>query len=74
VTRRCARPGCPGAAEATLSYNYAERTVWVDDLTVEPHPMLHDLCAEHAARLGVPMGWTRRDRRSAPGYHQRLSA
>lgn len=74
MTRRCARPGCLAPAEATLSYNYRERTVWVDDLTPEPHPMLHDLCGDHAARLGVPLGWTRRDRRSAPGYDHRLSA
>src|SRR5690349_2184396 len=29
-TPRCARPGCGAAADATLSYDYASRTVWLD--------------------------------------------
>lgn len=64
VNRRCARPGCPRPAEATLSYSYPERLVWVDDLTPDGHPMVHDLCEHHATSLSVPKGWERHDRRA----------
>jgi hypothetical protein len=61
--RTCARPGCNEAAGATLSYDYAARTVWLDHRALEDHPMSHDLCAAHADRLRVPVGWSLQDRR-----------
>lgn len=63
MSRKCARPGCGGAAVATLSYSYAEGVVWVEDLTPQAHPMVHDLCGPHADDLRVPRGWTCRDTR-----------
>jgi hypothetical protein len=64
-TRLCAKPGCGATATASLSFHYASRTAWVDDLEPEPSPMAHDLCAAHADRLRVPLGWAREDRRAA---------
>lgn len=48
---------------ATLSYSYGDGIVWVEDLIPEPHPMVHDLCAEHAKSVKVPRGWELRDMR-----------
>lgn len=63
MTRHCARPGCNGQAAATLTYDYANRTAWLDHLAGEAHPMNHDLCAHHADGLSVPRGWQLDDRR-----------
>jgi len=52
---------------ATLSYAYAESTVWLEDLAAEPHPMVHDLCGIHADTVRVPRGWVLRDGRVAAG-------
>ena len=61
--RLCARNSCQEPATATLTVHYAARTAWIDDLADEPEPAGHDLCAAHANRLGVPLGWEREDRR-----------
>ena len=68
---RCARPGCGAPATATLSYHYASRTAWLHDVGEEVDPSRYALCAAHADRLQVPVGWTREDRRSAarPLFH-----
>jgi hypothetical protein len=63
MSRTCARPGCSTAAAATLTYDYAGRAAWVENLSIEAHPMSYDLCAEHAGTLKVPHGWTLEDRR-----------
>jgi len=62
--RLCAHNGCDARATAMLSYNYAGRIAWLDDLDDQPVPPGHDLCAAHADRLGVPLGWEREDRRT----------
>ena len=64
MRRSCARPACGGLATATLSYDYANATVWLEALAAEAHPMVHDLCDRHAARLSVPQGWELVDRRA----------
>ena len=61
--RQCNRPGCAGLAVATLAYNHAHATAWLDDLSAETHPSTYDLCRRHAAHLAVPVGWELRDRR-----------
>ena len=38
----------------------------LEDLSVESHPMVHDLCALHADGLSVPRGWSLSDERSGP--------
>jgi hypothetical protein len=64
MNRHCARPGCHGYASSTLSYDYADHTVWLQALSAEDHPMTHDLCDHHADTLSVPRGWELQDRRS----------
>ena len=63
MSRTCARPGCNASAAATLSYDYDARKVWLEGQADEAHPMRYDLCAEHADRLCVPVGWDLDDRR-----------
>jgi hypothetical protein len=62
-SRTCAKPGCHTSATATLTYDYGNRTAWIERLNDEPHPMRYDLCADHAESLRVPQGWERRDQR-----------
>jgi hypothetical protein len=62
-SRHCVRPGCGAIAEATLTYHYASRTAWLDDLDGETEPATYELCTQHADRFTVPLGWDREDRR-----------
>lgn len=62
--RHCARPTCSAPAAASLTYHYGSRSVWVDNLDEEREPSAYDLCAGHAARLRVPVGWQLEDRRT----------
>jgi len=61
-TSQCARPGCGGAPTAVLTYHYASRTVWLDDLG-EVDGSSWSMCAGHADNLRVPVGWACEDRR-----------
>jgi Protein of unknown function (DUF3499) len=62
-SRTCAKPGCASPASATLTYDYAARTAWVELLDGEVHPMSYDLCTDHADGMKVPQGWSLQDRR-----------
>ena len=62
-SRTCAKPGCNTSATATLTYDYAGSTAWVEHLNDEAHPMRYDLCQDHAGALTVPRGWALQDRR-----------
>jgi hypothetical protein len=62
-SRTCAKPGCNTSASATLTYDYASSTAWVERLHDEAHPMRYDLCPGHADGLRVPQGWALQDRR-----------
>lgn len=64
--RRCSRTGCRWPASATLTFGYVERTVWVEDLRPTKERNAYDLCAAHAERTTVPIGWTKDDLRVAP--------
>ena len=64
--RRCSRSSCRWPASASLTYAYAKRVVWIEDLTPQPHPAAYDLCAAHAERLAVPIGWDKEDLRIVP--------
>jgi hypothetical protein len=64
--RRCSRNGCRWPASASLTYAYAKKVVWIEDLTPQPHPAAYDLCAAHAERLAVPLGWAKEDLRVVP--------
>jgi hypothetical protein len=63
MTRQCARPDCADHATSTFGSDYRESTVWLVDLTEEPHPSTYDMCRRHANALSVPVGWQLRDRR-----------
>jgi hypothetical protein len=63
-SRLCARPGCGAPAAAALTFQYGNRTVFLDDLGMN-EPFSIDLCAPHADRTAPPMGWTGQDRRMA---------
>ena len=54
---------CAAPATSTLTYQYGERAVWVDDLTDVRDPHGYDLCDPHAQGLKVPAGWSLHDRR-----------
>lgn len=62
-SRLCVRPGCGEPAVGAFTYNYALRTVWLDDLGPK-EPGQHDLCLAHANRMKPPLGWAVEDRRS----------
>lgn len=63
--RLCGRPGCGQEASASLTFQYASRRVWLDDLG-DAEPATIDLCMHHADRLSVPVGWSGQDRRTLP--------
>ncbi|MFA5565918.1 MAG: DUF3499 family protein [Acidimicrobiia bacterium] len=63
MRRSCARTACSNQPTATLSYDYANRMVWLEVLSAEAHPMTHDLCTSHADRVSVPLGWHLSDHR-----------
>jgi hypothetical protein len=47
-----------------MSYDYADRTVWLDDLESPVRPGFgYALCEGHAQRMTPPVGWTLEDRR-----------
>ena len=62
--RLCNRPACGTAAAASLTFQYVNRRVWLDNLYDDPDPAMIDLCAFHADRVSVPVGWSGEDRRS----------
>jgi hypothetical protein len=57
TVRQCSRTACAAPAVITLTYEYRRSQVWLDELTPERDPHGYDLCAGHAARLSVPLGW-----------------
>ena len=67
MSRSCARPGCGRPAVATLSYAYADGTVWLEDLAEGAHPMGPGLCSLPAGPLRGPPGWELCDQRSPDG-------
>lgn len=58
LKRQCSRTACNTAAVATLTFVQADGTAVVGPLATYAEPHTYDLCADHAARLTVPRGWT----------------
>ncbi len=56
-----------------MTYDYANRSAWIDQLDAEASPAGYDLCDTHADNLGVPSGWTRSDRRAPPSPFARVA-
>ncbi|MCA1690916.1 MAG: DUF3499 family protein [Acidimicrobiales bacterium] len=71
--RLCSRPGCAQPATATLVFQYADRTLWLQDLA-ERDPHTIDLCTMHADRLSPPRGWVGEDRRRTAAGPPALAA
>ena len=61
----CAHPGCDGTVAAVLSYDYANRTAWLDVPATEGG---WALCDQHADGMSVPLGWALVDRRKPTLY------
>ncbi|HZU73124.1 MAG TPA: DUF3499 family protein [Acidimicrobiales bacterium] len=61
--RLCVRPDCSAPAEVALTYDYSQRTVWLDDLEEPMAVGAWGMCIGHANSLTVPSGWSRVDRR-----------
>lgn len=57
MVRRCSRTACGLPAVATLTYVYADSMAVLGPLSDVVVPGAFDLCAEHASRMSVPMGW-----------------
>ena len=57
MVRRCSRTACGLPAVATLTYVYADSTAVLGPLADAMVPGAFDLCADHASRTSVPMGW-----------------
>lgn len=57
IQRRCSKPSCSTSAIATLTYVYADCTAVLGPLSTAPEPHCYDLCAPHADKLTVPLGW-----------------
>ena len=57
MVRRCSRTACGLPTVATLTYVYADSTAVLGPLSDVAVPGAFDLCAEHASRTSVPMGW-----------------
>jgi len=72
--RQCSRTACASPAAVTLTYDYARSHVWIDELSPERDPHAYDLCARHAERLTVPLGWQLSIRRGADPLGVKLSA
>ena len=64
--RQCARPDCSRPSDASLSYHYESRTVWIEPLQPNADPSRYDMCDVHARTLRVPHGWELVDRRTEP--------
>lgn len=47
-----------------MSFDYADKSVWLEDLGGDHQGPGHRLCLYHADRLTPPLGWTLTDRRS----------
>jgi hypothetical protein len=64
--RICSRSGCKWPATASLSFNYATRETWLEELRTPPEINHYDICNIHAGRFRAPHGWTLDDRRGIP--------
>jgi|GEM_PF-1238212 len=57
-----------------MSYAYADGVVWLEPLRPESHPMVHDLCSQHAGSVRVPQGWELRNEWQAASARKQASA
>jgi hypothetical protein len=55
--RPCSKVACGDEAVSTLTYVYADSMVVLGPLSQTAEPHSYDLCARHAERMSVPLGW-----------------
>ena len=55
--RPCSKVACNNEAVSTLTYVYADSMAVLGPLSQNAEPHSYDLCAKHAERLSVPLGW-----------------
>lgn len=67
----CVRCGSP--AGAYMTFSYADRAVWMDDLVSEADSGGYALCSDHADRMIPPQSWTLTDRRTVTRLFAPLS-
>lgn len=60
----CGKQSCARPALVALTFDYRDRTVWLDDLGPLADPRSTLLCAPCAERFTVPLGWQLEDRTS----------
>ena len=46
-----------------MSYDYASRRVWLDDVSDRPQQLGYALCERNASRMTPPVDWSLSDRR-----------
>lgn len=56
--RPCCRVSCSRRAEATLTFDYADRVAVIGPLAFVAEPHTYDLCRWHADRVTLPAGWS----------------
>ena len=56
-SRCCSRTACKHPPVYTLTYVYRDSTAVLGPLAAYVEPHCYDLCAAHADRMTVPIGW-----------------
>jgi hypothetical protein len=64
MSRSCVRPGCDRVAAATMSYDYRQRSVWIQALARDRDPHVYELCEVCAQKMTPPQGWVLTDLRA----------
>jgi hypothetical protein len=65
VIRSCEKLGCNEPAEVAYGIDRIACVVWLENFDADDARHLNAMCADHAARLTLPRGWTFDDRREA---------
>ena len=63
VIRSCEKLGCNEPAEVAYGIDRIACVVWLENFDADEVRHLNVMCADHAARLTLPRGWTFDDRR-----------
>ena len=56
-SRECSRAQCSNPAVATMTFSYQQARAVLGGLSAQPISGALDLCAEHAEKVTVPVGW-----------------
>ena len=65
VIRSCEKLGCNEPAEVAYGIDRIACVVWLENFDPDDVRHLNAMCADHAARLTLPRGWTFDDRRES---------